>query len=133
MTETNHAISNAKGWLAEIVENTGHLAFYETSGDYENADSMREQIQDSVLSVRIRDEWRSPGDDEHEPAEYEILLSTGGPALRIYGQLEAHCQPGEFPELQWQDWGTPWTRYCDSTDEEDEAIRRFVSCFYFGD
>lgn len=169
MTETNHAITNAKGWATSIVEMIARLTAAEESDKMEcgqcngtgitmsasnaadeecpvcdgtgeidreeTADDVREEIDQSVLSVRVRNGWSIPGviNGEGEPEEYEILLSTGGPALRIYGQLEAHSQPGEFPELQWQDWGTPWTRYRDTTDDEEEAIRRFVSCFYFGE
>jgi hypothetical protein len=46
-----------------------------------------------------------------EPTEFQVLITTGGPGLRLTGEL---CN-GE-PERCWlehQDWGTPWTRWFD--------------------
>jgi hypothetical protein len=134
MTEENHAISNGRGWLQSIREAVAKLAAAEESGD---SDAAREEIYESVLSVRVRDGWRSPGDRtaaecDAEPEEYEILLSTGGPALRIYGELDHGETPDDWPELQWQDWGTPWTPM--PLEEGDrEAVTRFARVFYFGE
>lgn len=50
-----------------------------------------------------------------------VLLSTGGPALRIIGGLDEYGQPNE-PRLQWQDWGTPWTDHHISEESEREAL-----------
>lgn len=101
--------------------------------DIEVDDDIREEaeqrIHESVLSVSVRDGWHQPGQpSEDGPEEYEILLSTGGPALRIYGRLGANCQP-ESAELQIQDWGTPWMRY----PVPEETLLKFALCFYFGE
>lgn len=163
---SEHAISNAKGWLESIVELTGNLALAEEgdeiecgqcegtgetqsasngedeecpvcngSGMIENphkADDIRQEIEQSALSVQVRSGWYSPGDSEGvSPEEFEILLSTGGPALRIIGDLDGYGQPSN-PRLQWQDWGTPWTDH-DTTSEEDEALEAFCGCYYFGE
>jgi hypothetical protein len=95
-----------------------------------NEDEARQAIEESVLSVMVRDGWRSPGQSTSEdgPEEYEILLSTGGPALRIYGKLDRHSQP-DTAELQMQDWFTPWTRYPAS----EETLLAFASVFWFGE
>jgi hypothetical protein len=78
------------------------------SGSYEEA---QEAIRESVLCVLIRDSWREPGKPAEDGAEeYEILLSTGGPALRIWGKLGRYSEP-ESAELQMQDWYTLWIRY----------------------
>ena len=132
----NHAISNAKGWAETIAEAMAALATLE-SGDaetvqfdgdeFDDSDTLRERIEQMPLSVQVRDGWHAPGAESDGPDEFEILLSTGGPALRIYGAIDGR------PDLQWQDWGTPWTDYRDTTDEQDEAIARFVSLFWFGD
>lgn len=132
---SEHAIKNARGWLSTIVGAV--LALEELNQGAESAefdgetftdpDEVRDRIQEMPLSVEVRDGWRSPGGEE-EPEEFAILLSTGGPALRIYGQFS----DGDGL-LQWQDWGTPWTTYHDITEQEEEALRTFVGMFYLGE
>jgi len=85
-------------------------------------------IQESVLSVTVRDGWHQPGVPSEGAEEYEILLTTGGPALRIYGELDDYGQP-RTAELQMQDWFTPWTHY----PSPQADLLRFASCFYFGE
>jgi len=131
---SEHAISNARGWLSTIV---GAMAALEALNDgaesaefdgetFTDPDDVQNRIQEMPLSVEVRDGWRAPG-GESEPEEFAILLSTGGPALRVYGDI------GGEPFLQWQDWGTPWTTYHDTTEQEDEALQAFVGMFYLGE
>lgn len=136
MTENNHAIANARAWAASILEamtayqalESGEAESVTYEGDtFEDADDLRQRIEEMPLSVQVRDGWRSPGAESDGPEEFEILLSTGGPALRIYGEIGGHHS------LQWQDWGTPWTDYRDTTDDQDQAIAAFVGLFWFGD
>jgi hypothetical protein len=97
-----------------------------------HADAVRERIQESVLSVEVRSAWYNPGDPDCRdmaPEEFQILLTTGGPALRLCGELDEHCQPTRAV-LQFQDWGTPWTDYY--TGDMDTLLA-FASCFYFGE
>jgi hypothetical protein len=56
-------------------------------------------------------------------------LSTGGPALRIRGELDEHKQP-DRAWLEYQDWGTPWTQYF---DVEQDTLLQFCQVFYFGE
>ena len=64
-------------------------------------------------------------------SEYEVLLCTGGPAVRIRGDLSGHFEP-ETVRLECQDWFIAWERI--STDfGEAEALLRFVELFYFGE
>jgi hypothetical protein len=129
------ARENAKGWLASIEEmNERHAAAKEQacSGPDETEDTRRE-IEESVLSVQVRSGWYSPGRlqdaaDEASPEEYEILLSTGGPALRIIGRLDAYCEP-ETAEMQMQDWYVPWTRY----HAPESTLLDFARVFWYGD
>lgn len=94
-----------------------------------DAEAVRERIQESPLSVEVRDDWRSPGDDSGGPVEFKILLSTGGPALRIMGELDGNNEPSRA-WLEYQDWGTPWTQYF---DVEQSTLLAFCQCFYFGE
>lgn len=118
-----HAKSNAKGWLSSIEE---MLAAIDKAGDSRAEESARQAIEESPLSVMVRDGWRQPGTTSDGAEEYEILLATGGPALRIWGRLGQHNEPNTA-ELQMRDWGTPWTRF----PAAEETLLRFACCFYF--
>ena len=120
-----HARENAKGWLASIEE---MLEVANKAASDSNREEAEQTIHESVLSVLVRDGWREPGKPSEDGAdEYEILLTTGGPALRIWGKLGDRGEP-ETAELQMQDWGTPWTRY----PAAEATLLAFVSYFYFG-
>lgn len=140
----DHAITNARGWAESIIE------FYQAherleAGPLEDdakpvtidgdeigdEDELRERIQESVLSVQVRGPWHDPG-AKAEDDEFELLLTTGGPALRIVGDLDKYNQP-EDPRLEWQNWGTPWNRFTENIDDLDDAIDYFCGCFYFGE
>lgn len=127
---SEHAIGNAKAWMESVREMIGALS--SAGDDCEAEDEARETIQESPLSVLVRGGWHSPGDcDGRDPEEYEILLSTGGPALRIIGELGSFAQP-DSARLQWQDWGTPWTD-ADTTHADDSTLLAFARQFYFGE
>jgi hypothetical protein len=126
--EFEHAKSNAAGWLSSIEEMVAKLTTSEDSAVLDDTENSLQTIHESALSVLVRDGWREPGamaDDGAE--EYEILLSTGGPALRIWGRLSQYDEP-ETAELQMQDWGTPWTRY----PAPEATLLKFAQCFSFG-
>ncbi|MBK6800386.1 MAG: hypothetical protein IPG83_02545 [Novosphingobium sp.] len=140
MTDNNHAIANARAWAASIHEamtayqqlDSGEAETVDYEGEaFDDPDALRQRIEEMPLSVQVRGGWYSPGDyrgqSERQAEEFEILLSTGGPALRITGDI------GGAASLQWQDWGTPWTDYRDTTDGQDEAIAAFVGLFYLED
>ena len=96
------------------------------------AEAIDQEIQEDPLSVQVRSDWENPGAEKFEPAEFEILLSTGGPATRIVGDLDQYKDPAR-PRLQHQDWFTPWTEYLDATSAQDEALEWFCGMFYFGE
>jgi hypothetical protein len=115
----------------EKIELEELVAMATVDGDlFEDADAVRERIQESPLSVEVRSDWRAPGDDDGDPVEFQILLSTGGPALRIMGELDEHKQPHRA-WLEWQDWGTPWTHHYE--DGFAPVLLKFCEQFYFGE
>ena len=135
--EVNRAEQNAAAWAESI---TAIIAAMEKAdderdettadGETHDADGWREYIQEMPLEISVRGHWHTPG-EKPEDDEFLILLSTGGPALRIVGDLDRYNKP-ENPRLQYQNWGTPWTDY--GTDgDEDEAMQRFCACFFFGE
>ena len=91
------------------------------------ADGIRDMVQEDPLEVQIREGWHAIGEDP-EASEYMILISTGGPALRLVGALEGF-EP-DSAGLEWQDWGTPWTYYYAANDD---ALIWYASQFYWGE
>ena len=96
-------------------------------------DSVTEYVQQMPLSVQVRSGWHSPG-ETFETAEFEILLSTGGPACRILGELDRGSvawQAGCRPVIQHQDWFKPWTE--SDYDVNTDALLWFCEQFYYGE
>lgn len=94
-----------------------------------DAEAVRDRILESPLSVQVRGGWREPSMDSDSAEEFEILLSTGGPALRIMGELD-QGQPCRA-WLEYQDWGTGWTVLSGEIDHA--TLLTFCQCFYFGE
>ncbi len=86
------------------------------------------RILDDALSVEVRSGWASPG-DTLTAGEFCILISTGGPAVRIRGELDEHLEPRRA-WLEVQDWGTPWSQYFDASQE---TLLTYARCFYYGE
>jgi len=133
-TKTNHALNNALGHLKEMVENYEIGSYIEqsnvtTQDQEEKLQEIRESILNSALSVEFRSGWYSSLDDELVPEEFKILLTWGGPALRVIGEITDYG--AENPKLQFQDWGTPWTDL-EITEDQQDALNWFCNCFYFG-
>jgi hypothetical protein len=152
-----HARGNAKGWyetIRDLYRRAEHLRsglnecgncddFAKCQGlemcqlgdTSEREEQIKTEVQEGPLSVQVRSGWCNVG-NPLEPTEYEILLSTGGPALRIWGELTEHGQP-ENARLEMQDWGVPWREVwpceVDDMDECRAALLWYASHFYFGE
>ena len=141
--DANPAATNGKAWLATIVAGMaalnalqdGEAESVTVEGEtYDDADTLRDDLQERPLSVLVRGGWRrvdASNGAKAEPEEFAILLTTGGPGLRIAGELGAWNAP-QGARLQWQDWGVPWTDL-DVSDKEQEALDAFCELFYFGE
>jgi hypothetical protein len=98
-----------------------------------HSDRSLQAIHDDPLSVLVRSGWYVPGHEAGKPEEFEILLCTGGPAVRLIGTLDNFGQPDSV-SMQVQDWFQPWTGYDPTTgDEEEDVLLAYARCFYFGD
>lgn len=93
----------------------------------DDEDEARQRIDEDPLSIQVRSGWGNIG-ETLQPEEFEILLSTGGPASRIRGELNEYNEPCRA-WLEVQDWGTPWTQVFAA---DQETLLRYCSCFYFG-
>lgn len=146
-TETNHAKENAAAHCQEIVDKLAEIesgrrehhdddcpegceseACYVDLTDNE-IEELREELREQALSVQVRGPWYDPGTEAPAPDEFEILLTTGGPALRIRGDLAEYGTPRRA-YMEYQDWGTPWTQYF---DVEGATLLEFASLFWFGE
>ena len=136
-TKTDHALNNAICHMESMVEYFETGSYIEqcnptTQDQEEKLEEIREEILNSALSVEFRSGWYSSLYDKvriGEPAEFKILLTWGGPALRIIGEIEENFAVN--PKLQFQDWGTPWTDL-EITEDQQDALNWFCNCFYFG-
>ena len=125
--EINHAEQNAKSWYQNIEEMVAKLKEAIDSDDDTAREEAETEINESPLSVTVRSGWEtSPHGLTAE--EYMILLTTGGPALRITGDLNEYNEP-ETATLEYQDWGTPWTEY---REAKEETLLEYARRFYFG-
>ena len=114
-------------WADDNPDEAEELAELEkVAGDCESEDEARQRIQEDALSVEIGG-WWMPGNDP-EPDQYRVLLTTGGPAVRIIGELDR----GEpySARLEVQDWSKPWTQY---READEDVLLSYARCFYYGD
>jgi hypothetical protein len=101
---------------------------------WHDTEQAQQRITEDALSVEVRSGWYVPGgalEDSAVPVEYTILLGTGGPAARIIGDLDEHCQPTSA-HFEYQDWFKPWTRARLSSADED-VLLKYAQQFYFGE
>jgi hypothetical protein len=115
-------------WYAEYADELAELI--EAAGDCEDQEEARRRIEEDALSVQVRSDWHSPGEDA-EDSEFEILLCTGGPAVKIWGELNQRKEP-DRALIYFQDWFTSWEELI--LDREDaDAVLEYCKCFYFGE
>lgn len=113
--------AEARELLRDIA---GASSFDELGRD--DGEAVQDYARELALSVCVRSGWVLVG-EPLEADEFELLLSTGGPACRVVGDLrdEEPCRS----EIQWQDWGTRWTPLA---GQRCDALDWFAGLFYFG-
>ncbi len=124
--ELSRAKRQAIAQLASIREAVHSL----THGKDKDRDAARDRILEDPLSVEVRPDWHLPGSIESHPGEFCILLSWGGPAVRLIGELDELSQPLNA-RLECQDWFQPWTSVGVTADDETTLLE-YARCFYFG-
>ena len=134
--QTEQAQQQAKAQLEAIHElmeameeaSTGNEVIFD--GEAMDWEDLQERGQELPLSVLVRSAWQTPG-ESLESSEFEILLCTGGPAVRIRGNLSQHRQP-ESAHIEYQDWFTSWQRL-PVNGADEEALLGFAWLFWFGE
>jgi len=128
--DTWHGLASSRDalivWDAEYSEELQTLK--DQSNGCKDQEEAQEMIQEDPLSVEVRSGWSNAG-DTLEAEEFSILLCTGGPAVRIRGELDQYRQPCRA-WMEYQDWGTPWTMYYGA---EQSVLLSYCQSFYFGE
>lgn len=96
----------------------------ESAGDCESEDDAWQRIDDDPLSVEYRSDWTLNPED-FEPAEFRILLCTGGPHVEIIGDIDMHGEP-ERPRIIYKDWGTSGELFDFDRDAVSAYCARFI-------
>ena len=121
--------NDAEAWAGENPDEAEELQqLEEAAGECEDQDQARQRIEEDALSVEVRSGWTTPGEDM-AAEEFSILLTTGGPAVRIRGELDQHNEPSRA-WLEVQDWGKPWTQYFPA---DQDVLLTYCRCFCFGE
>jgi hypothetical protein len=102
----------------------------EAANGNKHHDEALEAIHNDPLDVQVRGEWHNPDETHTTPSEFMILLCTGGPAVRIMGELNDYCEPTRA-WIEYQDWGTPWTEAPGIISQD--VLLQYCQQFYFGE
>jgi hypothetical protein len=127
----DNAEDQARAQFESIKEMVQALLDAQEADDENAREEAYQTIQEDPLSVEVRSGWHAPGakaDDE----EFNILLCTGGPAVRIIGELDDYHQPDKA-RIEYQDWFTPWEEYRLDNEEDREILLAYCRAFYFGE
>jgi len=98
--------------------------------DYHDEDLAITSLLELALEVTVRSGWVPPlVHVDLEVAEYQILLCTGGPAVRVIGAVGSDGYP-LTARLEYQDWFIAWTEYPADSAERD-ALLKFAGWFSY--
>ena len=99
--------------------------------EWHDEDGAERAIDEDPLSLQVQGDWHGIGEEEDaKNGRFEILLTTGGPAARIMGELR-DGQPYRA-WFEYQDWFKPWTEvWVDSAD--NAVMLEYAQRFYFGE
>lgn len=112
-----------------LDERNEYVELLAAAGERESSDDAEDRIREDALSVEVRSGWYSPhryGDDD-EPAEFRIVLCTGGPHVEIRGGLNNGSPVDAY--LHYKDWGTCGDRVNKKGDRD--TLIRYASIFFF--
>jgi len=135
-TKENHAITNCKGKLENIIE---LYKLSQQEADWNDDRDIEEEARDEALDVCWKsDDWQPVADNANfTPTKGRVLLTIGGPACQVVCDIEDGYPVN--PEIQWQDWGTPWTTpsiQCElelDFDTATAALEWFINLFWWGE
>ena len=132
----NGGMDQAQAQLDSIVElvesyhEAKDIGEAEYEGDNLTEDELLDIINSKPLSLEVRAGWHNLG-EKAGPDEYRILLSWGGPACQVIGDLDEYGDPYSA-KIQGQDWYTEW-KTLSLKGADGERLLDFVRCFNFSE
>jgi hypothetical protein len=123
-----NAEQQARSQVDSILE---MVAALRNAHNDEHREAAETAIQEDPLSIEVRGDWHAVGAESAKPSEFKIELCTGGPAVRIVGELNEYNEP-ECGFIQFQDWFTAW-QLLPLNDAESEAVLEYCRQFYFAE
>ena len=115
---------------AQLESIVAMIAALRMAIDDEQRETAETRIQEDPLSVEVRADWHAVDAEQSSATEFRIELCTGGPAVRIIGDLDQYCEP-ENPRIEYQDWFRPWRTLASVTDEQNDALLEYCRVFCF--
>lgn len=113
-------------WIITFPDDATELKeLTEAAGECKDEDDATQRILEDALSVEVRSGWATSA-AEFTAAEFSILVCTGGPAVRILGELDDGTPHRAWLEVQ--DWGKPWTQYFPA---DQDTLLAYARCFCF--
>lgn len=125
LLDANNALAE---WHRDYREELDALE--EAAGYCENREEAEQRVHEDALSVEVRSDWHVPGGDD-APAEFRIVLCTGGPHVEMRGELNEHGEPVRA-WLVYNDWFKPMTERPNGPGDEEELLA-YAACFYYGE
>ena len=118
--------------LREVYDNT-HARII---ADLERLDAIREEdgdpfeeFGDVLLELKFGAVWQA-GETDRQPSRFWALIGTGGPAMRIVGEINQYGEP-EDCRLEVQDWFQPWTDFETAAQVDLDAWAQDVAGVYW--
>ena len=93
-------------------------------------EALQTWAESDALSVEVRSDWHSLGDEDNGLTHYKIVLCCGGPHVEIKGELSEHGAPSSA-KLLGADWGNNLDTYWHA--DVEGVLLRFAGLFYFGE
>ena len=116
-------------WALAFPDEAEELAdLSQAAGDCTDREDAEQRIHADPLSIELTGTWSLGETPVADRAV--ILLGTGGPAVRLVCELDAHLEPHRA-WIEAQDWGTPWTAVHGGVDSD--ALLTYCQQFYFGE
>ena len=118
--------NDVEAWKSENPDEAEELReLEEAAGECGSREEAEQRIQEDPLSLEFRSGWETNTGD-FSAAEYNLLLGTGGPAVRIVGDIDNG--EAKTAHLEVQDWFKPWTEYVPA---DQDVLLAYVRCFCF--
>lgn len=112
----NRAQEQAQLQLNSIQDMLKRLELARATDNDDDIELVTGEIENDALAINVT-------------KYYEILLCTGGPAVRITGILDEHEVPSSV-RLEYQDWFTRWIEY-PLNDKQETALLEYANHYYF--